>query len=310
MIERAEVDRAFELCLRRPVGSVEAYAFFASLETLDAVYATLFDSPEFHGRLVPAPDDKAAARQVVEVTAAPDVLAQMVAHVEATWTQLGESEPHWSVITDPRFKASSIEANREMFRHFGRYDDVQLGQALVRAGVDGSRLQTCLEFGCGTGRMTEFLAQRFPEVIAADISVAHLATARASLPDATNITFLHLARAALEQLPPYDMLYSRIVLQHNPPPVIAVILRRLLAGLSPGGVAYLQVPVWLPGYQFRVSDYLAGLRTGPMEMHALPQPDLLAIMREAGCCLLELREDALGPQFGGISNTVVLQKAS
>jgi len=46
------------------------------------------------------------------------------------------------------------------------------------------------------------------------------------------------------------------VLQHNPPPLIAMILARLLAGLAPGGVAYFQVPVWLPGYRFRVADLL------------------------------------------------------
>jgi hypothetical protein len=99
------------------------------------------------------------------------------------------------------------------------------------------------------------------------------------------------------------------VLQHNPPPVIAAVLARLLAHLAPGGVGYVQVPVWIPGYRFRVADYLAGLRTGPMEMHALPQRDLLAIVQDAGCRVRELREDALGPQFGGISNTLVLEKA-
>jgi SAM-dependent methyltransferase len=157
--------------------------------------------------------------------------------------------------------------------------------------------------------MTEFLAKRFGRVIGADISRAHLAAARLALAEVPNAVLLHVGRLDdLGRLPAYDFLYSRIVLQHNPPPVIAVILARLLTRLAPGGGAYIQVPVWIPDYRFRVSAYLAGLQTGPMEMHALPQRDLLAIVREAGCVIRELREDPLGPQFGGISNTLVLEK--
>ena len=310
MIDRAEIDRAFEVCLRRAPGGEEAYAFFTSLNALDDVYATLFDSPEFRGRLVPAVADKGAAPLDVEMTAAPDMLARMVAHVEATWTELGNTEPHWSVITEPRFKAAQIDGNRELFREYGRVDDAWFAQACARAGVDLAPLETCFELGCGTGRITEFLARRFARVIAADISQAHLAAARAALSGHANVTLLHVSRLDdLDRLPAFDMLYTRIVLQHNPPPLIAVILSSLLGRLAPGGAAYVQVPVWIPEYRFSVSRYLAGLQTGPMEMHALPQRDLLRIVRQSGCAILELREDPLGPQFGGISNTVVLQKA-
>ena len=33
----------------------------------------------------------------------------------------------------------------------------------------------------------------------------------------------------------YDVFFSRIVLQHNPPPLMAAVLRSALAGLRPGG---------------------------------------------------------------------------
>jgi SAM-dependent methyltransferase len=309
MIPRAAVEQAFALCLRRPVGGEDVYAFFTGLPSLDAVYETLFESPEFRGRLVTKPEEKGFAPQDVEVHAAPDGLAQMVAHVEATWTRLGETEPHWSVITEPRFKSGQIAAHEAVYRDYGRQDDERFGFACARAGVGLSRFGTCFELGCGTGRVTEFLAKRFGRVIGADISHAHLAAARLALADVPNVSLLPVGRLDdLTQLPDYDFLYSRIVLQHNPPPVIAVILSRLLAGLAPGGGAFVQVPVWIPGYRFQVAEYLAGLQTGPMEMHALPQRDLLAIVHGAGCVIRELREDPLGPQFGGISNTLVLEK--
>jgi len=310
MIPRAAVEQAFAVCLRRQVGGEDVYAFFTALPSLDAVYQTLFDSPEFRGRLVTTPEEKGIAPQDVEVHAGPDALGRMVAHVEACWTRLGETEPHWSVITEPRFKAEHIAANQDLFRDYGRQDDERFGFACARAGVDLSRFSTCFELGCGTGRVTAFLAQRFPRVIGADISRPHLAAARLALADVPNVSFLPVSRLDdLAALPAYDFLYSRLVLQHNPPPVITVILARLLAQLAPGGAAFVQVPVWIPGYRFRVADYLSGLQTGPMEMHALPQRELLAIVRDAGCLIRELREDALGPQFGGLSNTLVLEKA-
>jgi SAM-dependent methyltransferase len=310
MIPRAAVEQAFALCLRRPVGGEDVYDFFTALPSLDAVYQTLFNSPEFRGRLVTNPEEKGTAPQDVELHTAPEMLNRMVAHVEATWTRLGETEPHWSVITEPRFKADQIAAHEAVYHDYGQQDDERFGFACARAGVDLSRFSTCFELGCGTGRVTAFLAKRFPRVIGADISRPHLAAARLALADVPNVSLLAVSRlddlAALSQ---YDFLYTRLVLQHNPPPLIAVILARLLAQLAPGGAAFVQVPVWIPGYRFRLAEYLTGLQTGPMEMHALPQRELLAIVRDAGCLIRELREDALGPQFGGLSNTLVLEKA-
>jgi SAM-dependent methyltransferase len=309
MVDRAEIDRAFQLCLRREVGSEAAYAFFEGLDSLDSVYATLFDAPEFRGRLLPPPEDTAVAPLEIETDATAAELEQMVTHVERTWTRLGETEPHWSVITEPRFKAASFAANRDVFHDYGRRNEAQLAAAAARAGLDVTRYRTCFELGCGVGRETVWLAERFARVIGADISQPHLDTARAAVSGRDNVTLLHITRLAeLAALPAYDLLYCRIVLQHNPPPVITAILAQMLGGLAPGGAAFFQVPVWIPGYRFRVADYLADLQTGPMEMHALPQRRLLAIVEDAGCRVLELREDALGPQFGGISNTLLVEK--
>ena len=184
-----------------------------------------------------------------------------------------------------------------------------MAKAAARAGVDLARLHTCFELGCGTGRITEWLAGRFPQVIAADISRAHLDLARAAVAGADNVTLMHLARLEdLAGLPAFDAFYCRIVLQHNPPPVIATILAQVLARLAPGGVGFFQVPVWIPGYRFAAATYLAGLESGPMEMHALPQRTLLAIVEAAGCSVRDLREDPLGPQFGGVSNTLLVEK--
>lgn len=309
-IDRTAIDEAFRLCLRRNVLNEADYDFFSRLASIDEVYATIFDSLEFRGRLAPLQQPIGREKLEVEAEASPEALSQMLAHVESTWTHLGETEPHWSVVTDPRFKADSFEANEALYRETGRQDEAEFAAAANRADIDLGRFHTCLEIGCGTGRVTAWLSQRFAQVIAADISGAHLDVARQALAGAGNISFAHLtSMKMLNALPPYDALYSRIVLQHNPPPVIAIVLEHLLQALSPGGVAFFQVPVWISGYRFRVSDYLQDQSARPMEMHLLPQDRLLAIVQDAGCRVRELREDPLGPQFGGISNTLLVEKA-
>ncbi len=309
MPTRDEIDFAFHHCLHRPVNDEKAYAFFESLDSLDAVYETILGSPEFRGRLAPPPQVIDSTRLEVDAAAAPEDLARMVAHVERIWTQLGRAEPHWSVITDARYKAAAFAANEAQFVAHGQQDESRLAAAMSRAGLDPARYQTCFELGCGVGRITAWLARRFPQVIGADISTAHLAVARADLAGRANVALRHIPTlAALQALPPFDVFYSYIVLQHNPPPVIAAILAQVLGRLAPGGIGFFQLPVWIPGYRFRIAEYLAETRPEAMEMHMLPQRDLLAVVQETGCRVLELREDGQGNSFGGISNTLLVEK--
>ena len=64
-----------------------------------------------------------------------------------------------------------------------------------------------------------------------------------------------------------------IVLQHNPPPVIRLIVRAFLKALNPGGMAYLQVLSYRVGYRSSPGEYLENeaKKHVMMEMHVLPQ---------------------------------------
>ena len=74
----------------------------------------------------------------------------------------------------------------------------------------------------------------------------------------------------------YDLWYSRLVLQHNPPPVTLSILDRMFAGLAPRGLAVIHAPTYCIGYSFNIADYLAGKLGSEMEMHFTPQKPILA----------------------------------
>jgi hypothetical protein len=113
----------------------------------------------------------------------------------------------------------------------------------------------------------------------------------------------------VDELPRVDLVYSIIVLQHNPPPVMRELFGRLLGRLNEGGVAVIQVPTYLAGYRFDVNDYLA-TSGEQMEMHALPQREVFALARRAATDVLEVFEDQwTGWGAGSQSNTFVLRRA-
>jgi trans-aconitate methyltransferase len=108
---------------------------------------------------------------------------------------------------------------------------------------------------------------------------------------------------------PFDLWFSRIVLQHNSPPVMALILRRALSLLAPGGVAVFQVPTYAKNYSFRLDGYLNRIAgEGEIEMHVLPQPVVFAIAASAGCTPMEVLEDGSVGIAGWQSSTFVFHK--
>jgi hypothetical protein len=109
---------------------------------------------------------------------------------------------------------------------------------------------------------------------------------------------------------PFELWFSRIVLQHNPPPIAAMILRRALGLLAPGGLAVFQVPTHAIGYRFRVAEYVNGLgQPGGIEMHVLPQPVVFDIVRDCACEPREVLEDfSAGPSGSWNSTTFVVRK--
>jgi SAM-dependent methyltransferase len=120
----------------------------------------------------------------------------------------------------------------------------ELAGLFGRLGADpcGGR---CVEVGCGPGRMTGALAERFDQVLALDVSPAMLERARRNV-TAANVTFRLVPGEQLEGLDQgiADALICYLVLQHLPSRrVIASYLREFARVLAPGGEAFVQVPV-------------------------------------------------------------------
>lgn len=233
--------------------------------------------------------------------------------IAETWAALGTSAPHWSVITHEAFRPDRIEDNRADFEASAEVEGVLVDAALERVpGADPAAMR-CLEIGCGVGRATRALARRFAHVTGADISPAHLAVAERELAalGLANVTLAHVAR--VEDYGPLaagqDFVFSRLVLQHNPPPVQAAILGAVFAGLAPGGVVLVQCLTYARHYRYS-AEADAGARPGGMEMHVLPQPAVFALMAEAGIAPLEVQEDFAAGRDGPFRSHLFLGRKS
>jgi SAM-dependent methyltransferase len=242
---------------------------------------------------LPATLPLAAPPLPIELTADPETLARLLRFTGAYWEEIGRTAPHWSVLTAAEYKPESIAENEARFFASGAGEAELVQAVLARAGRSAAEFRSAAEYGCGVGRITMHLARLFPRVQALDISPPHLAVAREVLSreGIGNVDFHQVTADNLHPAEGFDFWFSRIVLQHNPPPIIMAILERVFALLAPGGVAIFQVPTYHVGYSFSVADYL-GKRLGEeMEMHMVPQGAVLEAAWRHGCRLLEMRED-------------------
>jgi SAM-dependent methyltransferase len=220
-------------------------------------------------------------------------LARLLDHTAAYWSGIGEVAPHWSVLTQEAYRPENIAASRDAFYATGALDLKLVQAVLERAGAAPARLETCLEYGCGVGRATAQLARTFPRVIGCDVSPGHLRLARERMEELglANVELVQIRRELLHPEQGVDLWYSRLVLQHNPPPMQLRIIELALRSLRPGGYAIFQVPTHVLGYSFRLAPYLAGELGKRMEMHAIPQREVFAAAAAAGCHPVEVRDD-------------------
>ncbi len=308
MATAAEVDLAFRLLLGRPANPHELATWqnAATSQLRPALMAT----EAFHDALpadaVRMPPGRPAPAVVVDVDST--TADALLRRVQARWEQLGRDRPHWSTNARDDFLPDRIAAHRAEFAATGQHDLAELLATLVRHGITPADLPRACDYGCGVGRVTAAMAGCFAAVTGCDVSAPHLALARQTTGARVRYALVTSDGFGLHE--PFDLWFSTLTLQHNPPPVIALILRRMFALLAPGGVAVFQVPTDRLGYGFDPASYLAS--AGEMlEVHVLPQPAVFAMAHEAGCVPLEVREDLLiWPPTRCTSNTFVFRKAA
>ncbi len=224
------------------------------------------------------------------------------------WSGLGLADPYWSVLTEERYRQGHFDAiSRAAFRESGEGEVRRLNAWLRRADWAFPPDAICVEYGCGVGRITRPLALQYGRVIGFDVSAPHLAEARAHMEaeGVGNVEFVLVRGPAdLGRLAEIDLFYSVISLQHSPPPIIQDVLAHAFAALRPGGCAFFQVPTYASGYSY---DPAAREGSSEMEMHVLPQRQILEMAYQAGLMVAETQPDwCVGRPGEWISTTFLL----
>lgn len=177
--------------------------------------------------------------------------------MRTTWDAAAASEHLDDYVGDPATARSELDGL------FGRLGADPLG------GL-------CVEVGCGPGRMTPDLAERFDRVIAVDVSPAMLEEARKTV-SAPNVEFRLVPGERLDSVADgtADVLVCYLVLQHLPRrAVVLAYLREFARVLAPQGRAFIQLPVVGPGTRPRLWRLVRGLAVplGRMSRDVAQQP--------------------------------------
>lgn len=303
MLSREEVIWCYQMMLGRRPESERVIKEQMEYDDITALRRAVFFSPEFQSQLTwlgihPTQFTKKGEPVVqlplndVELDISSDQLNQLWTRLQMTWETLGSEEPHFSVLSLPQYCSEEIEQNLDQFWSSGESEASRIERIMNRYSFQSSSTRICSEFGCGIGRITIPLAKLFCRVHAFDISKTHIARAEKEVSERElkNIEFHLVTRDNLGSLPPADLVYCRLVLQHNPPPIIELLIRHLLRSVTKGGLAVIQVPTYIVGYRFRLDEYLKAISDG-IEMHCLPQFRIFRATYESGCQVLEVRED-------------------
>lgn len=313
MANDEEITWAYRLFLDREPENKDVIAHFRNVGGTKELRAAFMAAAEFRSQIpavaylpigLPSLD--------VEWQVGGDTLQALLLRVKETWNKLGNDCPHWSVLSLDEFLPQGMhEEKRAKFNESGRGDAELVIAIMNNIGVSPKELPKIFEFGCGLARVTPHLARNFDHVTGCDVSLNHLKEAKLVIAQ-SGVNNVQLTQAEFPDFgmkDPFNVWFSRIVLQHNSPPLIAMILRKALQMLLPGGLAIFQVPTYAIGYRFRVAEYLnAPSDPGRFEMHCLPQNAIFEIAKECRCLVKEVREDNCAGSSSWISNSIVLQK--
>ncbi len=220
------------------------------------------------------------------------------------WKQWGKDDPLWGVASwAGKEKDSATAWTEDEFYALGASDWHDFERHWQHYGL---RSASCLEIGCGAGRMTRQLSAAFTRVHAVDVSEGMIARARQAV--GPNVEFavidglhLPLPDAAVTAV------FSTHVLQHLDSVEIGLsYFREFHRVLAPGGTLMVHLPLYqLPGgpearvMQFahtlarRFSDLRADLRRrrGIKTMRGTPYPmgSLAAFLASLGFKNVEFR---------------------
>src|SRR5262245_58806375 len=155
------------------------------------------------------------------------------------WEALGDSDPLFGVLSDPTRHGGKWDVE-EFFRS-GRAHVAHLLRSLENARATFEH-GTCLDFGCGVGRLTIPLSESFAKTIGVDVASSMIDAARQFRRPGDRCEFRVNRDPDLRQFPSatFDLVHSCLVLQHIPPDVSVRYVAEFFRVSKPGGLVVFQ----------------------------------------------------------------------
>ncbi len=179
--------------------------------------------------------------------------------------------------------------------------------------------ETVLDFGCGVGRLTRALSSYFTECYGVDIAESMIARAKELNQLITGCTFIVNSEPDLRIFSDnsFDMVYSKIVLQHIPDTqIIKFYIAEFVRVLKTDGLLVFQLPSYIPFHMrflilCRKGLYRLLQKAGiyeklkrfkrlvnPMHLSYIPEKDIVAFLNAEGARVVEvLADNSLPPSL-------------
>lgn len=243
-------------------------------------------------------------------------------NVKRVYEKLGQADPLWAILTDDRYRGNRWDPTA--FFDTGRVEIKEVMTSLESEGIVPA-VGSALDFGCGVGRLTQALCQKFESVIGVDISSTMIEGAnrwnqfgeRCRYIVNTTPTIPRVADSSI------DFVYSNIALQHSPPRYQRSYIGEFVRMLRPQGVAVFQVRIgphrdegslqerW---YRFTSETLRPGWKRmrgrPPVQVHTISERNVEQVIATAGAEILAVTNADEVPRASRRSLRYVIRKPS
>ncbi len=160
-----------------------------------------------------------------------------------TWEGLAQDDALWSILTDDEQKEGKWDLSK--FFAAGENEITVVFNFLSKNNFLPQNFKNAIDFGCGVGRLSRFIAPYFQQTTGVDVAETMIKKARVLNAElSTSLNFIHNKQANLDIIENNSLsfIYSSIVLQHIPTNEGMLFISSFFKKLEKGGVAVFQVP--------------------------------------------------------------------